>query len=286
MLEDKVRTQTKYFILIILIFSVIAGGCISEQTESTGSAEGVPDTTYPVNEQETDTIYQFSTINALLEGVYDGEISCGELKERGDFGLGTFDRLDGEMVMLDGTIYQVEADGNVYEVEDNETSPFAAVTFFEPDIEDTIDEQMDTQQMAEYIEGLLPSRNVMYAIKITGDFTHMKTRSVAAQEKPYPRLVDVTKDQSVFEFNSSEEGTIIGYWMPDFTSGINVPGYHLHFLRGDQAAGGHIIDYMINSGKIEIDITDEIDLELPENEDYLRMDLSQNLEGELEEVEN
>jgi acetolactate decarboxylase len=234
---------------------------------------------------DRDTIYQFSTINALLEGVYEGEISCGELKEKGDFGLGTFDDLDGEMLKLDGIIYQIRADGNVYEAEDSVTSPFAAVTFFETDIKDTVAGQMDSRQMAEYIERLLPSHNVMYAVKITGNFDYMETRSVAAQQRPYPRLVDVTKDQSVFEFNDTE-GTIVGYWLPEYVSGINVPGYHLHYITKDRTGGGHILDYIISSGTIEIDSTDKLYLELPVNEDYLNMGFSQDLGAELEEAEN
>jgi acetolactate decarboxylase len=274
-----------YILTMIVIFSITAGGCIGEETENTAYSADSPETINPTGNAKTDTIYQFSTINALLEGVYDGEISCGNLKENGDFGLGTFEDLDGEMLELDGVIYQIKADGNVYEAGDTETSPFAAVTFFETDIQGTVDEQIDSQQMAEYIKGLLPSQNVMYAVKITGNFSYMKTRSVAAQEKPYPRLVDVTKDQSVFEFNNTE-GTIVGYWMPDYVSGINVPGFHLHFINQEKNTGGHILDYVISSGTVEIDSTDEIYLELPTNKNYLGMGLSRDTEGELEESEN
>lgn len=272
-------------ILLAVTLSAIAGGCIGEQTDATVTDADVVNTAEQGQTTETDTIYQFSTIDALLEGVYDGEISCGELKGYGDFGLGTFDNLDGEMLELDGVIYQVKADGNVYEVDDTTTSPFAAVTFFETDIEKTVNEQMNNQQMAEYIADLLPSQNIMYAVMITGDFTYMKTRSVAAQEEPYPRLVDVTKDQSVFELNDTE-GTIVGYWMPEFIDGMNVPGYHLHFITEDRTGGGHILEYTIESGTIMIDSTDRFYLELPENEDYLGMGLSQDTEGELEEAEN
>ncbi|SFM25692.1 acetolactate decarboxylase [Methanolobus profundi] len=279
------RRSKIFIILLTVILSAIAGGCISEQKDGTVTDVDTASNAEMTSETETDTIYQFSIINALLEGVYDGEISCGELKEKGDLGLGTFDNLDGEMLVLDGVIYQVKADGNIYQVEDSTTSPFAAVTFFETDIEETVNDQMDSQQMAEHIADLLPSQNIMYAVKITGDFSYMRTRSVAPQEKPYPRLVDVTKDQSVFEFNDTK-GTIVGYWMPEYIDGINVPGYHLHFITDDRTGGGHILDYTIVSGTIEIDSTDKFYLELPTNENYLGMGLSQDTEGELEEAEN
>jgi acetolactate decarboxylase len=274
-----------YFLIMIISLSILAAGCVSEQTDDMDATEGTVDDDGSASVAQMDTIYQFSVIDALLEGVYDGEITCAELKENGDFGLGTFDNLDGEMLELDGVIYQVKADGNVYEINDTETSPFAAVTFFETDIQEEINTEMTGQGLASYIEELLPGKNLMYAVKVTGNFSYMKTRSVAAQEKPYPRLVDVTKDQSVFEFNDTE-GTIVGYWMPEYINGINVPGYHLHFITADRTAGGHILDYTISSGTIEIDSCDSFYLELPENENYLSTGLSADNEGDLEEAEN
>jgi acetolactate decarboxylase len=274
-----------YFLIMIISLSMLTAGCVSEQTDNMTAAEGTVDDDGSASVTQTDTIYQFSVIDALLEGVYDGEITCAELKENGDFGLGTFDDLDGEMLELDGVIYQVKADGNVYKINDMETSPFAAVTFFETDIQEDINTEITGQGLASYIEELLPSKNLMYAVKITGTFSYMKTRSVAAQEKPYPRLVDVTKDQSVFEFNDTE-GTIVGYWMPEYINGINVPGYHLHFITADRTAGGHILDYTISSGTIEIDSCDSFYLELPENENYQSIGFSADNEGDLEEAEN
>jgi acetolactate decarboxylase len=274
-----------YILLFVALLSVLGAGCINEQTEDVASNGESGENEVTGTETQIDTIYQFSVIDALLEGVYDGEITCGELKENGDFGMGTFDNLDGEMLELDGVIYQVKADGNVYEVQDTETSPFAAVTFFETDIQDSIKTEMNSQELAAFIEDMLPSQNLMYAVKVTGNFSYMKTRSVAAQEKPYPRLVDVTKDQSVFEFNDTE-GTIVGYWMPEFVNGINVPGYHLHFITTDRTAGGHILDYTISSGTIEIDSCDSFYLELPENENYQSTGLSADNEADLEEAEN
>jgi acetolactate decarboxylase len=274
-----------YLLLFVTLLSILGAGCINEQTEDVTANEANGERYIISTETQTDTIYQFSVIDALLEGVYDGEISCGELKEKGDFGLGTFDNLDGEMLELDGAIYQIKVDGNVYEKDDTETSPFAAVTFFEADIKDNINTEMTGQELAAHIEEMLPSQNLMYAVKVTGNFSYMKTRSVAAQETPYPRLVDVTKDQSVFEFNNTE-GTIVGYWMPEFVDGINVPGYHLHFITRDRTAGGHILDYTISSGTIEIDSCDGFYLELPENENYLSTGLSIDNEGDLEEAEN
>src|SRR5438132_1663193 len=68
-------------------------------------------------------MYQISTSTALVEGVYSGSILSSALLEHGDFGVGTFEGLDGEMVILDGEIYQ--AAGNVRRRSDDFPVPFA-----------------------------------------------------------------------------------------------------------------------------------------------------------------
>ncbi len=78
-------------------------------------------------------IYQVSTFHALKQGKYDGETTFEELKKRGDFGIGTVNGLDGEVVALNGEFFQIKADGRVYSIADQEKTPFAVVTFFKPD---------------------------------------------------------------------------------------------------------------------------------------------------------
>src|SRR6202158_1160555 len=68
---------------------------------------------------EDKTIFQTSTVDALMEGASQGDMTMGELKTHGDFGLGTFDGLDGEMIELDGKVFQVRADGHAHPVEDS-----------------------------------------------------------------------------------------------------------------------------------------------------------------------
>jgi len=62
---------------------------------------------------EHHTIYQVSTSGALVQGVYQGCVRVADLKRHGDFGLGTFDSLDGEGIMVDGTCWQACSDGSV-----------------------------------------------------------------------------------------------------------------------------------------------------------------------------
>ena len=187
-----------------------------------------------------DVLYQTSTINALLEGIYDGEETFGELKKYGDFGLGTFNALDGEMVAVDGKFYQIKTDGIAYPVSSSMNTPFAVVTFFKPDKIFIIDKVKNYEELKKFIDERLPSKNIFYAIKIEGNFEYIKTRSVPRQKKPYPPLVEVVKKQSIFTFHNVK-GTIVGFRCPSFVKGLNVPGYHLHFITEDRKAGGHIL---------------------------------------------
>ena len=153
----------------------------------------------PIAQRET--LVQISTIDALLSGVYDGVMTFGTLKEYGDFGIGTFEGLDGEMLGFDGNFYQVKADGIAYPVSDSMETPFASVTFFDTDREEQLPESLDYEPSLFHKNGMLPTSNIFYAIKIEGAFSYMKTRSVPRQEKPYPPLAEVTKNQPTFEFN-------------------------------------------------------------------------------------
>jgi len=238
----------------------------------------------PAGNENGDVLFQVSTIDALLLSVYDGILPVGDLKEHGDFGIGTFNRLEGEMVVLDGECYQVKVDGVAYLVEDDVTTPFATVTYFSPDETVFIDRAENYTQFGEELEAHFPSMNMFYAVKIDGMFPYVRTRSVPGQEKPYPKLVDVVEDQTVFEFQNVS-GTVVGFWSPEFVNGVNVPGYHLHFLTDDRKAGGHILDFQLDDSEVEVDLTPDFFMVLPTEGDFYSVDLTQDLHSELEKVE-
>lgn len=272
------------FTLGILIVFILLSGCM----EQPGINEKVPldseNTTVGSTDFGDDVLYQVSTINALLQSVYDGVESFEELKKHGDFGIGTFDALEGEMLALDGDYYQIKADGIAYPVSNDMTTPFATVTSFETDKNFKSEVPMNCTELEKYLDENLPSKNLFYAIRIDGVFPYMKTRSVPKQEKPYPKLVDVTATQSVFEFENVN-GTIVGFKTPDYVKGINVPGYHLHFITEDRTAGGHVLDFDLKNGDINIDITTEFFMELPAMGDFYEVNLSQDLQSEIKIVE-
>jgi acetolactate decarboxylase len=232
-----------------------------------------------------ETLTQVSTIDAILGGVYDGVMDFGTLKEYGDFGIGTFEALDGEMVAFDGDFYQVKADGIAYPVADSMLTPFASVTFFDVDCEASLPAGIDYNQLPDFMDSVLPTGNIFYAIKIEGTFSYVKTRSVPAQEKPYPPLVEVTANQPTFEFNNVA-GVIVGFLCPPYVAGVNVPGYHLHFLTDSRDAGGHVLEFTVEEAVISVDYTSEFLMLLPgEGSDFYRLDLGQDKQEELEEAE-
>lgn len=237
------------------------------------------------SDDTSDELFQNAPIQALMEGGYQGTLTCAELVEKGDLGLGTFDGLDGEMVVLDGTVYQVKIDGSVLEVGGDETTPWAAVTFFDSDLAASPEAGMSLVELESYIESMLPSKNICYAIRIDGTFEYVKARSVPEQYPPYPRLVDVIPHQAIFEMENVE-GTMVGFWMPSYVGGINVSGFHIHFISDDRQRGGHVLDATAGDIAIGIDCMYDFTIKLPEQEEYLDLDLEAETDaGEIDTVE-
>ena len=207
-------------------------------------------------------IFQTSPFNALLKGTYDGEMTFGQLRKHGNFGVGTFNALDGELIALDGNFFQIKQDGIVYPVDDSQKTPFAVVQLFKPDFHGEIVQEMGYEELKGYLQKVLPANNLFYAIRIDGHFTYMKVRSAPRQKAPYLPFVEAMKEQPVFEL-SNVQGTIIGFRFPDYTMGVGVPGYHLHFITGDYKAGGHIMDLVMKNSKVAVEHTSDFYLELP-----------------------
>jgi acetolactate decarboxylase len=237
-----------------------------------------------VHPAESRRLFQTSTLQALMDGVYDGDLTFHELARHGDFGIGTFDELDGEMIGLDGKFYQIKADGRVSPVAGAMKTPFAEVTFFKPTKIHMLEKPLSYKQLTDYITTLLPSPNLLYAIKIDGFFPYVKTRSVPRQHKPYPPLVEVAKKQSEFEF-TNVRGVIVAFRYPQFLAGVNMAGYHCHFISADRRRGGHLLDCRVEGATVAVDAIPNLDLRLPQTQEFLGTDLTKERRHELEKVE-
>jgi acetolactate decarboxylase len=228
---------------------------------------------FTINAPHSDEVYQVSTISALQQGVLGGTETFRVLGEHGDFALGTFEGLDGEMVGIDGRFYQIKFDGSVHAVDPDMKTPFAETKYFMPDRKAPLDNAADYGQLIKKIDGMLSSRNVIHAVKIEGKFKYLKVRSVPGQTPPYPGLDEVVKKQSVFEFNDIE-GTIVGFYFPASLQGANVAGYHFHFISADRKKGGHVLDCVPGSVTISVDEAGEYRLSLPKSKEFYSADLS------------
>ncbi|GHB72319.1 acetolactate decarboxylase [Persicitalea jodogahamensis] len=233
---------------------------------------------------QEEVLYQVSTIDALLAGDFDGEVTYGDVRKQGDFGIGTFNGLDGEMIQLDGEVFKIRSDGNVYPVPDSTRTPFAAVTYFEADTVLSLSGPLSFEELFVLIDSLISTENIFYAIKITGEFEYVKARSVPRQSKPYQPMIEIVKTQPTFEFQNVR-GTLMGFRTPPFMKGLNVPGYHMHFITEDRKRGGHVLASTIEQATLSIDYTSAFHMVLPNSGSFGQIDLTQDKQAELEKVE-
>lgn len=215
--------------------------------------------------KNTGVIFQSSTVTALRERLYSGNITVDELRSFGGLGLGTYNDFDGELVAIHGEFYKINAaDGKAYLMPGDARTPFAIVTHFKPDAAHTIEKSMNYSELQRYLDSLLPSDKIFYAFKIDVHFTHIKTRSVFPQKKPYPGLGEIMSKQAVFEYKDIA-GYLVGFRYPSHTGCINSPGYHFHFISKDKTRGGHVLacQTSMKQMKIEIGNISRIQIALP-----------------------
>jgi acetolactate decarboxylase len=218
-------------------------------------------------------LYQTSTMAALLDAVYDGETTLDELLVHGNFGLGTFNALDGEMIVNDSVIHQFRADGQAGRVPGSLKTPFACVTFFQPEKEYVIDTPCDKEGFEEIVNRLVDNPNLFAAVRFTGLFEKVETRTVFCQCHPYPPMLEVVSRQPTMQLGASS-GTMLGFRTPPYMQGVNVAGYHLHFLTEDGRRGGHVTDYRVKQGRLEVGIISDVEIQLPRTEQFAKANLT------------
>jgi len=261
-------------------------------------------------------VYLCAPVNALVEGIYEEHIPISQIRAHGDFGLGTLDDLDGEMVMLDGRVYQIAGDGQVREVTEPATTPFACVTFYAPISHDELTYEplargavgggsptrgggppgetdhggeppeadgLPYADFQRWLLDLLPSPNLFYALRIEGSFAHVRVRSVPKQEN-YRPLVEVAREQAEFTFEQTE-GTLAGFFTPSFLESLSVPGLHLHFLSADRRSGGHLLECRPLRVRAGVQFIRTLELALPLSLDYLTWDFQRDTGADLEQAE-
>ena len=234
-----------------------------------------------------DTLFQVALLQSLVQGYYDGIITVGELKQHGDTGIGTFEGVNGEMIVLDGTVYQAVADGSIAIPSDEETVPFSNVTFF--DVDETVElsgiaDMAALQAAANDVVNRLGS-NCFYMVKIEGVFDSIKVRSEYKQEKPYRALdVALAEDQTEFDYENVR-GTIVGLYCPDYMGDLNTAGWHFHFINEDRTRGGHVLQVSIGEAEAAFDMTDGFEMTLSRDTVFQDMELAKNVDEAIHRAE-
>jgi acetolactate decarboxylase len=233
-------------------------------------------------------IFQTSTVAALLGGVYDGDMTIAELLTHGDFGLGTFNHLDGEMVVLDGVCFHLHADGSVQVAASGDRTPFAAVTYFAPTVSIPIRSPLTKDEVHTLIGANIDSGNLVHAIRITGRFASVRTRTVTEQHLPYKPLLEAAGTPQENEFHEVD-GVLAGFLTPAFEQGVSVAGYHLHFIDHQRGRGGHSLDFVLTEGVIDISTSAELHVSLPRTAEFMAAALTtdpQTLDAQIHQVED
>jgi acetolactate decarboxylase len=229
------------------------------------------------------TLFQVSTSTALVEGVYGGVVTIGELKQHGSFGLGTFDGLDGEMLALDGHFYQVLGDGTVREARDDARAPFAVVTEFRAERELVLDHVESFDDLTAQLDRGRDTGNLFFAVRMDGHFSEIRTRALCRTPSGVS-LIKATAHQPEFAL-TDVSGTAVGFWTPLYARTINVAGWHLHFVTGDRTGGGHVLDCQATDLLVQVQDLADVRIAMPETAAFLQADLSQDPSQELDLAE-
>ncbi len=219
-------------------------------------------------------IYQASTMSALLAGVYDGILGYDQIRQHGNYGIGTFDHLDGEMIGFNGHFYRLRSGCPAIPVTSDDQIAYCTLAYFQPQITKKADRAMNRQDFENLLKSIVPSENLFYAVCIEGTFKEVSTRTVSYQKEHIP-MTEAVQTQQVVQFQNIR-GTMVGFWTPIYAQGISVPGYHFHFIDETLQKGGHVFDYIVDSVNISVDQKTHMDLYTPDTELFLHAELSRS----------
>ena len=242
------------------------------------------------SEQDTnlkDKLFQVALLQSLMQGEYDGVITVKDLKAYGDTGIGTFQSVNGELIALDGNVYQAIWDGSVKIASDDETVPFANVTFFDADVTREHVNAASIEELKDFLTSIAKEhgRNQFYMAKITGRMPSITVRSELAQNEPYRHLNDALKtDQREFSYENVD-GTVVALYCPDYMDGLNTPGWHLHFISENKEKGGHVLTLSVKDCTVNLDVISEFVMVVPNRESFNDKDLASDMSKAIEEVE-
>ena len=284
----------KKIITVLLAAAMITPLAACSAQQQSGNNSGQPETTAAQaetksaqTENDRETIYQVSLLQGLTLGDYNGSVSVKELKQKGDTGIGTFEGVNGELIMVDGTVYRAKSDGSIETAPDDETIPFANVTFFDTDEKEDISGVSSIADLKKLLDEKVEKlgKNQFYMVRVDGTFKKMHARSELKQEKPYKPLAEALKtDQREFSWDNIE-GTVVALYCPQYMKDLNAAGWHLHFVSKDKKYGGHVLELDVDKAELKIDCTQGFNMQLPDTEMFPTLDLTKDQSNDIKKVE-
>lgn len=244
----------------------------------TGCTQHSSHTETIISNTDRDVFYHYSIWTALVNKVYNGKLTVAEAKKHGDIGLGTYNGVDGELIMLDNILYHVPSSGEVSIADDTMHIPYLNTTFYEPDSSYEISDKMNYDVFRKKLQQSFPSKNFFYAFKIHGEFDTLKLGSLYKQERPYKEGLDSLMPKRPTFNHTNVKGTMVGFFCPDFIGDINVAGFHLHFISDDKKVGGHVMEFIGTNFQVGIDKINSYNFLLPESTDFDTVNLDKKFQ--------
>lgn len=260
-----------------LVASLLAGSMLFNTASTTMAAPA----------QDRETIYQIALLQSLAMGYFDGSITVKELKTHGDTGIGTFEGLDGEMIVLDGVVYRANQNCKINVVNNSVRVPFSNVTFFEKDFSVKLRNLTDKEAFESALNAQVDKHgiNSFYMVKVPGTFAEIHIRSEQGQVEPYPTLVEALKATQKEMTLQNISGTLVGLYCPAFMSSLNSTGWHFHFVSDDKKIGGHVLGLHLESGEAQFDKTDSFLMNLPKKENFQNLNFDKDLKEDIRKAE-
>lgn len=230
-------------------------------------------------------LWQYGVTSAMAGGVYEGDLTVKDLLSRGDFGIGAPNHLNGELTVVDGRAWHTEAGKGTKEAADSLLLSHAFVLHFTPDFDFEMEGEMDETTMEQHISAQLSNKNGMYAFRITAVFDDMKTRAFP----PLPAdchtpTAELMGREYKFDFPNTK-GTIVGTWIPAWLDGVNIPGYHFHFISDDHTQGGHVLSFTGRQMKVEVYKIEEFCVQVQDSEEFRNFDFNKVSSEDIQRVE-
>ena len=236
---------------------------------------------------DRECIAQVALLQSLAQGYFGGTVTAGQLRTMGDTGIGTFEGLNGEMIVLDGTVYQALGSGKVVVAPDTEIIPFSNVTFFDKDISVKLSDIADKASLEEVLNRAVKENGVnsFYMIKIHTEFPSILFRSEYGSKEPYPTLVEALKDKQTEFTEKNIKGTLVGLYCPSYMGELNSVGWHFHFISDDKKKGGHILELSIKNGTADLDQTDKFTMILHKDKKFHDLNLAKDMKEDIRSAE-